>query len=50
LKAPAGAALILAGLVAEGKTEILDIYHVDRGFVNIERKLQAVGANIYRVD
>ncbi|OPL09162.1 MAG: UDP-N-acetylglucosamine 1-carboxyvinyltransferase [delta proteobacterium ML8_F1] len=46
----AGAALILAGLVAEGKTEILDIYHVDRGFVNIERKLQAVGANIYRVD
>lgn len=46
----AGAALILAGLVAEGKTEILDIYHVDRGFVNIERKLQAVGANIYRVE
>jgi len=46
----AGAALILAGLVAAGKTEILDIYHVDRGFVNIERKLQAVGANIYRVE
>lgn len=46
----AGAALILAGLVAEGKTEILDIYHVDRGFVNIERKLQNVGANIYRVE
>jgi UDP-N-acetylglucosamine 1-carboxyvinyltransferase len=46
----AGAALILAGLVAEGKTEILDVYHVDRGFVNIERKLQAVGANIYRVE
>ncbi len=46
----AGAALIIAGLVADGKTEILDIYHIDRGFVNIERKLQAVGANIYRVE
>lgn len=46
----AGAALILAGLIADGKTEILDVYHIDRGFVNIERKLQAVGANIYRVE
>jgi UDP-N-acetylglucosamine 1-carboxyvinyltransferase len=45
----AGAALILAGLVADGKTEILDIYHVDRGFVSIEDKLSAVGAIIYRV-
>lgn len=46
----AGASLILAGLVADGKTEILDIYHLDRGFVDIENKLQAVGANIYRVE
>ncbi len=44
----AGAALILAGLVAEGTTEISDIYHIDRGYVNIEEKLRALGANIYR--
>ena len=46
----AGAALILAGLVADGKTEVFDIYHVDRGFVRIEEKLGAAGANIYRVE
>ncbi len=44
----AGAALILAGLVAEGKTEITEIYHIDRGYVDIEEKLRALGANIYR--
>ncbi len=46
----AGAALILAGLVAEGKTEVGDIYHVDRGYDKIENKLTALGANIKRVD
>ncbi|QZY55531.1 UDP-N-acetylglucosamine 1-carboxyvinyltransferase [Crassaminicella profunda] len=44
----AGAALILAGMVAEGKTEIGDIYHIDRGYVNIEKKLRALGAKIRR--
>ncbi len=42
----AGAALILAGLVAEGETEITDIYHIKRGYSNIVEKLQMVGANI----
>jgi len=46
----AGAALILAGLVADGVTEIGDIYHIDRGYVEIEQKLRDVGANIRRVD
>ena len=45
----AGAALILAGLVATGKTEVFEIYHIDRGFVSIEKKLQSIGANIKRV-
>lgn len=44
----AGAALILAGLVADGKTEISDIYHVDRGYVDIENKLSSLGAKIRR--
>lgn len=42
----AGAALILAGLVAEGETEITDIHHIKRGYANIVEKLQKVGANI----
>ena len=46
----AGAALVLAGLVADGKTEVLDIYHIDRGFVNIEGKLSGVGAKITRIE
>ena len=45
----AGAALILAGLVSEGKTEISDTYHIDRGYSNIEAKIQSLGGNIYRV-
>lgn len=45
----AGAALILCGLMAEGSTEISDIYHIDRGYVEIEKKLKALGANIERV-
>ncbi|MFA5523160.1 MAG: UDP-N-acetylglucosamine 1-carboxyvinyltransferase [Tissierellales bacterium] len=44
----AGAALILAGLVSEGATEISDIYHVDRGYTDIEEKLVKLGAKIYR--
>ncbi|AFK85341.1 MULTISPECIES: UDP-N-acetylglucosamine 1-carboxyvinyltransferase [Thermoanaerobacterium] len=46
----AGAALILAGLIADGKTIINDVYHIDRGYVNIEDKLRSLGAIIYRVD
>ncbi len=46
----AGAALILAGLCAEGKTEISDIEHIDRGYVRIDEKLRALGAKIERVE
>jgi UDP-N-acetylglucosamine 1-carboxyvinyltransferase len=46
----AGAALILAGLAAEGTTEITDIEHIERGYVKIDEKLQALGANIKRVE
>ncbi|WP_138159457.1 UDP-N-acetylglucosamine 1-carboxyvinyltransferase [Peptoniphilus catoniae] len=46
----AGAALILAGLVAEGKTTISDIYHIDRGYEDIEEKFRGLGANIERID
>ncbi|MFV3012650.1 UDP-N-acetylglucosamine 1-carboxyvinyltransferase [Clostridium botulinum] len=45
----AGAALILCALAAEGKTEITDVYHIDRGYVEIEEKLNKLGANIRRV-
>ena len=44
----AGAALVLAGLVAEGTTEIGNIYHIDRGYENIEEKFTKLGAIIYR--
>ncbi len=45
----AGAALVLAGLAAEGVTEVMEIHHVDRGYENFEEKLRSVGANITRV-
>jgi UDP-N-acetylglucosamine 1-carboxyvinyltransferase len=44
----ASASLILAGLVASGKTEVLRVYHLDRGYEAIEKKLRAVGAKIKR--
>jgi UDP-N-acetylglucosamine 1-carboxyvinyltransferase len=44
----ASASLILAGLVATGKTEVLRVYHLDRGYEAIEKKLKAVGAKIRR--
>ena len=46
----AGAALILAGLVSEGKTEISDTYHIDRGYSKIEAKLQGLGGKIFRLE
>ncbi len=45
----AGAALVLAGLVAEGKTEISCIHHIDRGYEDIVGKLSSLGADIVRV-
>ena len=44
----ASASLVLAGLVAQGKTEVLRVYHLDRGYEAIEKKLRAVGAKIKR--
>jgi UDP-N-acetylglucosamine 1-carboxyvinyltransferase len=44
----ASASLILAGLVASGKTEVLRVYHLDRGYEAIEKKLKAVGAKVKR--
>jgi UDP-N-acetylglucosamine 1-carboxyvinyltransferase len=44
----ASAALVLAALVAEGRTEISRIYHLDRGYEHIEDKLSAVGAKVWR--
>ena len=46
----ASAALILAGLMAEGETLVQRIYHLDRGYERIEAKLSALGADIQRVD
>jgi UDP-N-acetylglucosamine 1-carboxyvinyltransferase len=46
----ASAALILAGLVAEGETLVQRIYHLDRGYEKIEKKLSALGADISRLD
>ncbi|MCH5184877.1 MAG: UDP-N-acetylglucosamine 1-carboxyvinyltransferase [Oscillospiraceae bacterium] len=45
----AGAAMLIAGLTAQGTTEITDIYHIDRGYENIEKKLLGIGADIHRV-
>ncbi len=46
----AGAAMILAGLVAEGTTRIGDLHHIDRGYENIVAKLKKLGADIERVN
>ena len=45
----AGASLIIAALMAKGKTVIRDIYQVDRGYENIDKALKKLGANIKRV-
>ena len=45
----ASASLVLAGLVARGDTVIERIYHLDRGYENLEEKLNALGANVKRV-
>ena len=44
----ASAALVLAGLVADGETEIHRVYHLDRGYEQMEEKLSLIGADIRR--
>jgi UDP-N-acetylglucosamine 1-carboxyvinyltransferase len=44
----AGAALVLAGLVADGQTRVQQIHHIDRGYENLEQALRQLGANISR--
>ena len=46
----ASACLVLAGLVAKGRTDILRVYHLDRGYEKIENKLKNLGADIWRED
>lgn len=45
----AGSALIMAGIIAKGKTQVYNIEHIDRGYENIEQKFRNLGANIKRV-
>ncbi len=45
----ASAALVLAGLIARGETEVSRIYHLDRGYENLEKKLSSLGAHIQRI-
>jgi UDP-N-acetylglucosamine 1-carboxyvinyltransferase len=44
----ASACLVLAGLIARGRTDILRIYHLDRGYDRLDRKLRALGADVRR--
>ena len=46
----AGAALIIAGIIAEGQTELYNLEHIDSGYENIEEKFRALGAEITRVN
>lgn len=46
----AGAAMIIAGLMAKGKTVITELEHIDRGYEGIEEKLRAIGAHIQRIE
>ena len=46
----AGAAMVIAGLVADGQTEITSIEHIDRGYPHIEDKFRALGADIKRIE
>ncbi len=46
----AGAAVVIAGLIAEGTTEVSDIYHIQRGYEGFEKKLKKLGADIKRVN
>jgi len=46
----AGASVVLTGLVADGTTEVSQIYHIDRGYEHFVDKLKALGADIERID
>lgn len=46
----AGAAMVLAGLAADGETEISEIYHIERGYENFIEKFRSLGAEIVRID
>jgi len=43
-----GAGLVVAALMAEGVTEIHDVYHIDRGYDNLDGKLKKLGAKLWR--
>lgn len=45
----AGAALIIAGIIADGETELYNLHHIDRGYENIEEKFRKLGADIKRI-
>ena len=45
----AGAALVIAGLIADGETEVQDIHHIERGYSSLIEKLQGIGADIRKV-
>lgn len=45
-----GAAMVVAGLIADGVTTISDIYHIDRGYSELDKKLTSLGAKIWRED
>ena len=44
-----GAAMTLAGLVAEGKTVVNDVRHVERGYLDLDKKLNAIGVDIIKI-
>lgn len=44
----ASVSLVMAGMVAEGTTDVLRVYHLDRGYETLEKKLNAIGARIRR--
>lgn len=46
----AGAALVVAGLMAEGITEVTGVEHIDRGYEHLERKLNLLGAETWRIE
>lgn len=46
----AGAALVLAGLVADGETQVSNVYHLDRGYYKFEEKLRGLGADVVRME
>jgi UDP-N-acetylglucosamine 1-carboxyvinyltransferase len=46
----AGVGLVIAGLVADGVTEVSDVHHIDRGYVRLEEKLRSLGADVERIE